>query len=139
MKNPEEKELYRSYMNSIDWTIKKRRAFSFHGKECQRCHSRESLVVHHKTYERLGNEDVKTDLAILCEACHDLYHMSNPEATIKSTDLFIKQGVDHVFIPRQFKKKKKYKDNGRDKQDTGGVYYMKGKKLKSYKNKVVNY
>lgn len=44
---------------------------------CQKCNLRTgntyNLCVHHKTYERLGQEKIE-DLQLLCRKCHDELH-----------------------------------------------------------------
>jgi HNH endonuclease len=42
---------------------------------CERCKSRESLQVHHKTYKHKGAEVLYPgDLEVLCRTCHTLEH-----------------------------------------------------------------
>ncbi len=71
-KNPLGPLDYPAYMESLEWQIKagemkrKRRC-------CEDCGSRESLRVHHLTYERLGCER-DTDLLVVCRHCHELRH-----------------------------------------------------------------
>ena len=129
-----DKDIYKEHMSSDSWAKRKRLAFLIHGKACQRCKSTCDLTVHHKTYERLGKEDVEIDLAILCKECHELYHMSHPVASIETTDFFIAKGVQHLYIPRLRKQKsKKVKDN-KGYQKVEGVYYIRGKKRKHTKH-----
>lgn len=40
---------------------------------CQCCGSRETLDIHHKTYENLGHEKL-SDLQVLCRECHYVWH-----------------------------------------------------------------
>lgn len=43
-------------------------------KRCQVCNTDErTLHVHHRTYERVGAE-LPTDLIVLCDACHGVFH-----------------------------------------------------------------
>jgi hypothetical protein len=62
--------VYRAHLKSITWRkIRKAKLDSVHG-QCERCgswHGRRE--VHHKTYERLGNERLE-DLLVLCPDCH---------------------------------------------------------------------
>lgn len=65
---------YVAYMASPAW--RERRAWQIErtGRRCQRCFIHESespLEVHHKTYERLGNERWE-DLETLCPSCHEI-------------------------------------------------------------------
>lgn len=43
------------------------------GRKCQLCGSPERLEVHHRTYERLGREQMQ-DLTCLCNLCHSAFH-----------------------------------------------------------------
>lgn len=65
---------YQKYMRSTKWEDKRQEAFEVHGKQCNRCGGFRDLQVHHLTYERLGHEDAKTDLEVLCLACHENEH-----------------------------------------------------------------
>lgn len=99
---------YHKYMESPEWRERKRVAYSIHGKSCQRCglDDKALLTVHHKTYERMGRENVTTDLAILCETCHNLYHQVHPFVSIQTTDAFILNKAGPFFVPRKKKEKK---------------------------------
>ena len=41
--------------------------------KCQLCNKSGELNVHHRTYERRGEESY-SDLITLCEDCHTLFH-----------------------------------------------------------------
>lgn len=45
----------------------------FHKGRCYVCGSKEKLELHHKTYERIGHENLD-DLQELCDLCHSLAH-----------------------------------------------------------------
>lgn len=62
---------YQEYLNSPKWqTIRDK----MHNKYVKcRCGSSEHLIVHHKTYERVGHERLR-DLELLCGLCHRLAH-----------------------------------------------------------------
>jgi hypothetical protein len=64
------KDFYNRYISSEDWKVKRRQILERDGNCCQTCLSNECLEVHHKTYERLGNEALK-DLITLCHDCHE--------------------------------------------------------------------
>lgn len=58
---------------------------------CEACGTARLLHVHHRTYERFGQEHAD-DLSVLCEACHALVHdlhRKNGTALIAATDLVI--------------------------------------------------
>lgn len=69
---------YYTYINSPEWRAKanaaKQRA-GFHCQVCNRSASEVQLDAHHRTYERLGNEN-PDDITVLCRDCHELYSTS---------------------------------------------------------------
>lgn len=79
-------EAYTAYINSPLWRARRRRALEIAGNRCQfeilqpgstslvRCPSSALLSVHHKTYERLGQE-LDEDLEVLCWFHHQLEHL----------------------------------------------------------------
>jgi len=64
---------YDLYIKSPEWRLKRTEALSYYGKKCNECNRTHDLHVHHKTYERLGNE-LMLDLEVLCEECHYKRH-----------------------------------------------------------------
>ena len=75
---------YEAYINSDEWADK-RRDFLASGlptHECQACGKpRETgFHVHHRTYQRLGNEHL-TDLVLLCPRCHQDLHRAHKRFT----------------------------------------------------------
>lgn len=70
---------YSLYTRSERWLRIKEKKFKQVGKICEICKSKERIVVHHKTYERVTYEKMD-DLQILCRECHsilphDSYHV----------------------------------------------------------------
>jgi hypothetical protein len=66
---------YESYLASDHWQQKRKQALARAHDCCQICNSPEYLNVHHRTYERLGNERPE-DLTVLCRSCHQIFHAS---------------------------------------------------------------
>jgi len=64
---------YVDYIQSDKWKRKRKIALKRAGYRCQMCNSPHSLQVHHRTYERFGNENM-TDLTVVCNGCHLLFH-----------------------------------------------------------------
>lgn len=65
---------YENYLETPEWQQKKRKALEYADFRCQICNSSNSdLHVHHRTYERRGNE-LDSDLTVLCNPCHDMFH-----------------------------------------------------------------
>ncbi len=64
---------YSEYLQTPEWAQKRdymMRRLQYH---CQVCNGTKSPNVHHRTYKRLGCEWI-TDLTVLCEDCHELFH-----------------------------------------------------------------
>jgi hypothetical protein len=65
---------YRRYLQSQQWKEKCARKLKEAKHCCERCGIPEEyarLEVHHKTYERLGNE-LSIDLEVVCVHCHPI-------------------------------------------------------------------
>ena len=106
---------YKTYIHSKEWFAKREEAFNFHNKECKKCGITKKLHVHHKTYKRFKNEDIKIDLVPLCRRCHKQVHKFCKRRNI---DLYhgTEQFLDGKIKPskrgkKKPKKDKKYPDN----------------------------
>jgi 5-methylcytosine-specific restriction endonuclease McrA len=75
---------YRAYLQSEEWAAKRDAALERAEHRCQLCNSEHDLTVHHRTYERLGNER-DADLTVLCKECHYLFHGRRPWGRGKRT------------------------------------------------------
>lgn len=64
---------YQLYLRSAKWKSKRKARIFQDSGQCVFCGSRHKLEVHHKTYQRFGNEQLN-DLVTLCEACHKKTH-----------------------------------------------------------------
>lgn len=67
-------DLYARHISSHAWACKRDERLAIDGNKCQTCLHDGSLwrlEVHHKTYERLGDENVLRDLITLCVSCHE--------------------------------------------------------------------
>jgi 5-methylcytosine-specific restriction endonuclease McrA len=70
---------YDEYIRSDAWKSRAAKARRRAGDRCQVCNSdQRPLHVHHRTYERLGNEKPH-DLTALCAECHALFHNRVPK------------------------------------------------------------
>jgi hypothetical protein len=65
-------EEYKIYLLSKHWQQWRLEVLAFWEHRCALCYSRENVEVHHRTYERLGNERL-TDCIVLCARCHKLH------------------------------------------------------------------
>ncbi len=64
---------YQEYIRSGAWYRKRYGALQRAENRCQVCNSPEQLQVHHRSYQNLGSEK-PSDLVVLCECCHKLFH-----------------------------------------------------------------
>lgn len=64
---------YHEYLQSEGWKVRRQWKLEAAGDRCQLCDATHHLQVHHRTYERLGNERI-SDLIVLCEGCHRKFH-----------------------------------------------------------------
>lgn len=70
------KQIYNDYINSLAWRLKRQEYFAAKDmpQGCQGCgYNGKYLEIHHKTYDRLGNEQL-TDLVPVCHDCHMEIH-----------------------------------------------------------------
>ena len=67
MKN---EQAYREYLQSATWKAKRQESLIRAGHKCETCGSEGRLEVHHKTYDRFGQE-MAVDLTVLCRSCHE--------------------------------------------------------------------
>lgn len=65
---------YDSFLQTPEWAEHRRRAIKRADGRCQGCDTTEHLEVHHRTYERRGEEH-PTDLTVLCAGCHTAVHL----------------------------------------------------------------
>jgi hypothetical protein len=68
---------YADYLKTSHWWWARTVALRSAGYRCQLCNSDESLNVHHRTYERRG-EELPGDLTVLCRECHTAFHERKP-------------------------------------------------------------
>lgn len=65
---------YKEYLQTPHWKRKREEKVRAAGRRCQLCNRDSvSLNVHHRTYERLG-EELDEDLTVLCRDCHSTFH-----------------------------------------------------------------
>lgn len=65
---------YPDYLNTPEWKARRVATLAHAKHRCQVCNSAsETLDVHHRTYERRGNE-YWGDLIVLCRTCHSTFH-----------------------------------------------------------------
>ena len=69
---------YELYLKTEEWQRTRLDAIENARGQCERCGSGDGIQVHHKTYERRG-EELPEDLIVLCDKCHEKEHGLLPE------------------------------------------------------------
>jgi 5-methylcytosine-specific restriction endonuclease McrA len=62
---------YKAYLRTPAWRSLADQAKERDRYRCRLCGSRDELEVHHRTYARIGHEDID-DLVTLCHRCHTI-------------------------------------------------------------------
>lgn len=104
---------YRQYIKSQAWIDRRRKYWIDHnGKyRCVVCGGLEKIHLHHRTYERIGNE-LDEDLVPLCEKCHKKTHelVRKGKSRLENAHLMVK-----MESPRRKSTKRKSKKFSRKK------------------------
>lgn len=67
---------YQEYLQTPEWQARRKQHLKSVGHRCQICNAGDvPLDIHHRTYERRGQEHYK-DLIALCRDCHSTFHQS---------------------------------------------------------------
>lgn len=74
---------YQKYLKSDWWKKRRITALKKALNCCEVCKGRVHIQVHHKTYNRLGQEE-DNDLIVLCERCHESRHSGLGQKRINS-------------------------------------------------------
>lgn len=65
---------YAEYLRTPEWQERRKARLKAAWYACQVCNARNTMLnVHHRTYERRGEEYAR-DLIVLCENCHHMFH-----------------------------------------------------------------
>lgn len=73
------RRFYENYLLSPQWQTLRRVVLARAGGICEHCRSAKATQIHHKTYDRLGNE-LPDDLLAVCDACHGALHSAEEVA-----------------------------------------------------------
>ena len=72
------KQAYFDYMQSPEWSEKRRKRIEIDGHKCRMCGRTDYetvLTVHHLRYNTFRNENIFSDLVCLCPSCHTAVHV----------------------------------------------------------------
>ena len=89
-KHPPPPPEYQEYLESLAWRERSAKFREAWDNRCALCYSTGTLQVHHRTYERIGNE-LNTDCIPLCKPCHkfaDKQRRKNNDKTVDGNGLF---------------------------------------------------
>src|SRR4051812_45867037 len=64
---------YNDYLLTDAWQQRRRFLIAIAGYRCMVCNCRGVLQLHHRTYERIGDEALG-DLIVICKSCHEAFH-----------------------------------------------------------------
>jgi 5-methylcytosine-specific restriction endonuclease McrA len=69
------RKYYDAYLVSLRWALLRVKALTKVNYKCVACESTDTLQLHHRHYQTLGEESLD-DVVILCKKCHDLLHFT---------------------------------------------------------------
>ena len=97
---------YGAYLRSTHWRRLRERYRRQRPWRCGVCETSGALELHHKTYERLGAEQLD-DLIPLCQSCHPLLHQLEREkqTTLDPASAF-NPARAQPFVPPPFEPKR---------------------------------
>lgn len=121
MNNAQKK--YQVYLESDHWKKKRKEAFDFYGRFCEKC-GKLGTQVHHKSYFNLWKESME-DLMIVCADCHEKIHKVKPKKKKNKPpqEKEKKSAKEERKIPRQTifsKMRKVHKDRAEKKFGVSG-------------------
>lgn len=65
---------YQEYLASNKWQELREEAIKRANGRCQLCNSTSDLRVHHRKYPKIYGTEPITDLTVLCNDCHAMFH-----------------------------------------------------------------
>ena len=121
---------YLDYLESPEWYAKRAEVLKRDNHRCTECDAQINLHVHHKTYKRLGNENLD-DLITLCYICHmKLHDKPEPKSKIPKKARYTKKKDRAVngFHTNDLERRRKQRaaQHGWDKQPVEYIEIAKG-------------
>lgn len=80
-------ESVRKYLQSKKWKKKRQEVIELY-KTCVLCDGDENFHVHHRKYSNVENEDIHTDITLLCEKCHNDFSKLLKKRSQKTVGVF---------------------------------------------------
>lgn len=84
---------YGEYLKTREWAEKREQALERDRRRCRLCNTYDNLQVHHRTYQRRGNEDLD-DLTTLCKSCHEHFHQKVEQDEIMGRTYSVPETTD---------------------------------------------
>lgn len=96
---------YNAYISSPYWHRKRNKCLSRDEDRCRCCGTDTKLQVHHKTYDRFGDEELD-DLVTVCDSCHMKIHNEFTRRMTAGYGTTLAKVTDSVIMKQQVRKKK---------------------------------
>lgn len=80
------KDEYHKYLKSDAWKRTRKHKIEEARGKCQLCESPDRIQVHHRTYDRIGDEGL-SDLIVLCHRCHKRFHDVLPTPQFTTSEI----------------------------------------------------
>ena len=130
---------YNVYLQGEHWrTFREKTILDRNGK-CEHCGLDENLVVHHITYETLGNEKPE-DVLVLCNDCHENIHIKKKSGKARFNNYGFKNYHKNIItLSEELKEKDIYflvKISDYLYWDTGQLFHKRDKRPVKYKDLV---
>lgn len=95
-------EKYKKYLQSPEWKGTAEKVRKRDGNRCVVCNKTKNLQVHHRTYDRIYEENL-SDLTTLCDGCHDLFSKKTPSLHFDTLTLgdLIRMTLDDFTYERE--------------------------------------
>lgn len=86
---------YEKYLQTWHWKKVKSQALEYAEYRCMVCNLASPLHVHHRTYERRG-EERPSDVIALCEECHGKFHNKLPTPNLYHAPIQKNDGIETI-------------------------------------------
>jgi len=138
--HPSRNEYRQEYLQSGDWKYK-RSIILNKDPLCFICDKNKSTDCHHLTYERIGFENLETDLIGVCRGCHNRIHKYELLKSIKNKyelkEIFFKSYKNYVIKENLYNKILELNNNS--KLLISGLFKIPISSFSLLKNKQVDY
>ena len=112
----------KKHPNPKHWKDVREEALLRDKNRCVSCNQKENLEVHHRTYERFGNEKL-SDVYVLCKTCHKLFTKKNKQTRDSEKKKVVeianyeRKNYEYLKEKNSYEKEVKYFENGKKKYE----------------------